>query len=141
MVGPIHEPTRARAPANVHFVGPVPAGEVHAVLSEADLLINCTDQDADAKNGEYIFAGKPLLVYRGRGMQEGIFTHLHDAYITDDVKAGLRELMGNPELCERLGRNIGRLPVVDFDDRADRMLEIIESEAARVRNEGGKPGG
>lgn len=74
-------------------------------------------------------------------MQEGIFTHLHDAYITDDVKAGLRELMGNPELCERLGRNIGRLPVVDFDDRADRMLEIIESEAARVRNEGGKPGG
>lgn len=136
MIGRVHEPTRRRAPENVVFTGEVPAEEAHAVLLQADLLINCTDQDADAKNGEYIFAGKPLLVYRGRGMQENLFTHLHDAYIADDLKAGLRRLMADASLRERLGRNLRALPVQDFNERADRMMEIIEQQVQARRAAG-----
>lgn len=125
MIGKVHEPTRAKAPANVCFVGEVPADEVNAALREADLLINCTDQDADAKNGEYIRAGKPLLLYRGRGMQENIFTHMHDAVITDDLKDGLRLLMRDVHLRETLAKNVTHLPATDFEERADAMMRII----------------
>lgn len=125
MIGKIHEPTKEKAPANVQFVGEVPANEVNSVLSEADCLINCTDQDACAKNGEYVRAGKPLLVYRGRGMQENIFTHNYNAFITDDVKAGLLEIINNDELRDILSSNIKKMPIMDFNERADKMLIII----------------
>jgi len=125
MVGKINEATQAKAPSNVVFIGEVPAAEVGGVLAQTDLLINCTDQDACAKNGEYIMAEKPLLVYRGRGMQENVFDHLHNAYITDDVKAGLRLLMGFPHMRYRLGYAMGDLPVPTFDERADWMMGIV----------------
>jgi len=111
MIDDIHEPTKQRAPKNVVFTGPVPADEVHAVLLQADCLINGTDQDSDLKNGEYILAGKPLLAYRGRGMHEHVYTHLHNAYIAENMKEGLRTLMADKNLRDRLGANIQKLPV------------------------------
>ena len=136
MIGRVYEPTKMKAPENVRFVGRVPPDEVHAILTEADCLVNGTDQDADLKAAEYIFTGKPLLLLRRRGMQENVFTHLHDAYITDNLKEGLNRLMNDATLRERLAANIRSLPVLDFDERADRMLDIIQAttDEWRARN-------
>jgi len=119
MVGPVGERAKVAAPVNVKFTGPVPRTEVQAVLAQADLLINCTDQDACCKDSEYAASGKPVLLYRGRGMKENVFTDGVNALIVDDVREGIRQMMAEPLIPSPA-------PLLSCKERAAQMVDIIE---------------
>lgn len=122
MVGTVNPALRERAPANVHFIGRVPPQEVQAVLGQADVLVNPSDQDSNFKLQEYIRAGKPILGVEGR--MAWAFTHGEDAWLAGDLREGLALLGRDAALRERLAAGLRRRRVLTWEE-VGRELESV----------------
>jgi len=134
MVGKTNPEATKRAPGNVRFPGPVPVEELYSLLRQADILINCSDEDCDLKTYDYVRAAKPILAYRGRrGCQENIFVHRFNAYIATDVKEGLRELMQDANLRERIAGNLRNYPVLSWRENTKLRIEYFQDVVADYR--------
>jgi glycosyltransferase involved in cell wall biosynthesis len=95
------------ASKNVHFMPFVPPDEIPSILQQADILINPSDQDSSFKFFEYIRAGRPILGFKGRPSY--IFDHMENAYLTNDFKDGIKKLVENSLLREKISKNIKKL--------------------------------
>jgi glycosyltransferase involved in cell wall biosynthesis len=134
LVGSVNEALRPGAPANAHFVGPVSPEEIQAVLAQADILVNPSDQDSNFKFFEYIKAGKPILGVKGRA--ECAFCDGVDALLVDDLRAGLGRLIGSPELRAQLAAGVRRRESLTWEQ----VVRRVEGVLLRVSDIGEKAG-
>lgn len=134
MVGRPNPDLRRVAPGNVHFTGPVPAEEVQAVLAQADVLANPSDQDSNFKFFEYIRAGKPILGVKGRA--EYAFRNGEDALLVDDLRAGLERLIREPDLRRRLAENVKKREWLTWEQAVRRLERVLLDVAGRGGGEG-----
>ena len=109
---------------NVHFLGLIPQSELPRYLKAADILVLTADDDCTLKMFEYIKAGKAILGIRGR--LNYVLTHLENAYLTDDLKKGLKALVENDELRKRLADGVKRVKVYTWREVADMYLRVLE---------------
>ena len=122
MVGTVNPALRALAPDNVHFVGRVPPRQVRGVLEQADILVNPSNQDSNFKLQEYVRAGKAILGVEGH--MAWAFRHGEDAWLTADLRDGLKRLAGDPGLRDRLAEGVRRRPVLTWE-QVGRELEAV----------------
>ena len=109
---------------NTHFLEKVPPEEVRAVLQQADILINPSNQDCNYKFFEYIRAGKPILAYDD--LPRYLFTHRKNAFLTKDFKAGLRELILSPSLRYYMEQEVKKIETFSWDNISEKYLELIK---------------
>lgn len=93
----------------IHFLGPRPFADLDKYLAEADILAAPRTKGVNTpmKIFPYMHSGKPVILTK-------LYTHTQivtsdEAYLADAnpelFANGIRELAGNPELRERLGKN------------------------------------
>ena len=85
---------------NIHFMGFRDSTELSSILKQADILVNTADHDMCMKFLDYISVNKPILAYNKRSVN--FFVHKKNAYLTSDFKKGLRELINDKKLREKL---------------------------------------
>ncbi len=132
MVGPIDPELPPISPPNVHFVGEIPQPEVQAVLAQADMLLNSSNQDSNFKWYDYIAAGKPMVGVKGR--PEWFLKDGEDALLVDDFRAGIRRLLADPALGRRLADNVKKRPVLTWED-VSRKFETMLARVSRLFNQ------
>jgi len=123
LFGETNEKFRMNAPPNVHFMGFVSQSELPRYLKAADILAISADDDCTLKMYEYIKAGRAILGIRGK--LNYVLTHLENAYLADDLSQGLRELINNAELRNRLAQNVQRFKVYTWDEAARMYLDAL----------------
>jgi len=122
MVGTTNPELQRIAPPNVQFVGKVLPQEVQAVLRQADVLVNPSDQDSNFKLQEYVRAGKPILGVTGR--MACAFEHGKDAWLADDLRAGLIRLKEDAVLRARLEAGLRQRSIMTWEE-VGRALESV----------------
>lgn len=128
MVGTVNPALRALAPDNVHFVGRVPPRQVRGVLEQADILVNPGNQDSNFKLQEYVRAGKAILGNDGR--MAWAFRHGEDAWLTGDLRDGLKRLAGDRELRDRLSEGVRKRVILNWE-QVGRELESVLARVTR----------
>ncbi len=101
--------TKLGVAGRVHFLGPKPFSDLDRYLAEADILVapRIKGVNTPMKIFPYMHSGKPVLLTK-------LYTHTqivtaNEAYLADATPElfglGIRDLAGNPQLRERLGKN------------------------------------
>ena len=129
LLGEANKELQKIAPKNVHFLGHIPHIEVPGYLKVADILILTPDQDSCLKMFEYIKAGKPILAFKGKIGY--VLTHEENAYLTEDFGKGLRELIADKELRDKIAKNIKNFKVYTWEEIADMHLENLKKLVRR----------
>jgi glycosyltransferase involved in cell wall biosynthesis len=124
LFGKTNEEFREIASKNVHFMGYVDPREVFSILEQADILINPSDQDSNFKFFEYIRVGKPILCFNGR--PKFLFKHKENAYLTKDFKLGLKELIENKKLREKLEKNLKKMKTLTWEQVAEEHIKVYK---------------
>jgi glycosyltransferase involved in cell wall biosynthesis len=124
LIGRVNEAYSQRFRPNVHFLGQVDHTEIPGYLKAADILVMPADNDSTFKMFEYLKARAAILARRGKTGY--VLTHLENAYLTDDLASGLRELMANPELRDRLREGTGRMKIHTWNEVAGMWLECLD---------------
>jgi len=117
---------------NVHFMGYIPELEVRAVLKQADILINPSNQDCSYKFFEYLSVEKPILAYEG--LPRLLLTHGVNAYLTKDFKAGLIELIKNKNLRKKLEKNTKKFKTFSWDYLCNKHIELYKKMVLNYKN-------
>jgi len=101
----------------VDFTGLVPRREIPRYLAEASVLVlarplnHQTDAGLPTKVGEYLAAGRPVVVTRTSDIAEyvrdGESAYLVPSDDTDALAAKLRQVLGDPDAAMRVG-SVGR---------------------------------
>lgn len=112
------------APPNVHFLGLIPQKDLPGYLKAADILVLTADDDCTLKMFEYIKTGKAILGLRGR--VNYVLTHMENAYLTDDLGKGLRELIEDEDLRLKLARNVRNIKVYKWEELAEIYIKTLE---------------
>ncbi|VVB60041.1 Glycosyl transferases group 1 [uncultured archaeon] len=110
-------------PKNVHHIGAVPSRDVPRYLKAADILIHTPNDDSTLKIYEYIAAKKPIVALNGRIAY--LLRHKEEAYLTDDLREGLKELVTNNSLRGALQKNVSRIKTYSWNEIGDKYLEYI----------------
>lgn len=116
-----------RLPENVHLLGAKESRDVPKFLKAADILIHTPNDDSTLKIFEYIAAKKPVLALNGRIAY--LLRHKEEAYLTDDLRAGLIELIGNKGLRKALCKNISKIKVSSWDEIGAKYVSYLRSIA------------
>lgn len=124
LFGKINEEFRKTASNNVHFMGQVKYSELPSYLKAADILVLTADDDCTLKMFEYIKTGKAILGIRGR--VNYVLTHRENAYLTDDLAKGLRELIEDEDLRIQLGNNAKKMKIYTWKEIAKKYLDVLE---------------
>ncbi len=109
---------------NIHFMGWVNSEEVQSVLKQGDILVNTANHDICMKFLDYIRAGKPILALNDR--PGNFFKHKETAYLTDDFKKGLLDLINDKSLRKKLSKNIKSINLYSWEQVADIHVEIYK---------------
>jgi glycosyltransferase involved in cell wall biosynthesis len=122
LFGQTNEEFKKLGGKNVHFMGYIDSKEVFSVLKQADILVNTSDQDSNFKFFEYIKAGKPILGYDGR--PNYLFKNKENAYLTKDFSKGLKELISNKKLREKLEAGIKKMKTLTWEEVSEEHLKV-----------------
>lgn len=125
LLGKINEKFKEIAPENVHFMGIVKHSELPSYLKAADILVLTADDDCTLKMFEYVKAGKTILGIRGR--LNYFLTHLENAYLTDDLAKGLKELINNEELRSQLANNVKKIKIYTWEEIAREYIKFLDN--------------
>jgi glycosyltransferase involved in cell wall biosynthesis len=112
------------ASSNVHFMGYIDKMEVNSILQQTDILVITGDQDCSYKLFEYIKAGKVILAYDG--LINNVLSNRENALLVKDFKEGLKELIQNKKLRDKLIKNVKKLPVYSWEQVADKYIKIYK---------------
>lgn len=107
---------------NIHFMEFVPPEQVASVLKQGDILVNTANHDISMKFLDYINARKPILALNDRPAK--LFKHKENAYLTDDFKLGLIDLIKDKKLREKLSKNVKSIKTYSWSEVADIHLEL-----------------
>ena len=110
---------------NIHFMGLVNQGEILGVLKQADILVNAADHDISMKFLDYIKAGRSILATNKK--PANFFKHKETAYLTDNIKDGLIELIKNEKLRKNMERNMKSIKIYTWDEVADIHLKFYNN--------------
>ncbi len=111
---------------NIHFLGFVSDEDSIAYFKACDVVAMTMDSDGSPKLFQYFKAGKPLLVLRGK--ISNIMTHGENAYIAQDLSAGILELYEKPELRKKLAAGISKMPTKSWKEVTQDYITILENE-------------
>ena len=118
-----HFPTELFKTPNVHFHGLVNHKEMPGYIKAADILVITADDDCTLKMFDYVKAGKCILSIRGRACY--FLTHGVDAYITDDLRGGLMELIKNKKLRTKLSKNVKKIKIRTWNEIAEEYINFL----------------
>ncbi len=122
--GRINEAMKAVAPENAHFMGMVEQSLLPYVYAQADVLAHTSDQDSTFKVFDYIRARKPILALSGR--VEYFLKHGETAYITEDLREGIRTLSADRALCAHLVAQVSSIPCFSWENVSRIMLSVFK---------------
>lgn len=123
LFGTINPKLKINAPENVHFMGSIDGEEVNSVLKQADILVNTSDLDFNFKWFEYIYAQKPILGIKGRA--EYRFKHLETAYLAEDIGKGIKLLIEDQKLREKIKRNLKKIKTLSWEEASEDYYSSI----------------
>lgn len=123
LFGETNELYQAKAQPNVHFMGYIHPSLLPSYLKAADILALTPDDDCTLKMFEYVKAGKAILATRGKPSY--FLTHLENAYLTDDLAKGLREMINSPELRNRLAEGVKKIRVYTWEEVAQMWIDAL----------------
>ncbi|MEK6852949.1 MAG: glycosyltransferase family 4 protein [Nanoarchaeota archaeon] len=123
LIGHANEELKRIAGKNVHFLGKVSHKEIGAYIKAANVCVITADQE-NLKMYEFARAGKVVLAYKGRISY--FLTHLQTAYITENLKEGVIELMKSTQLRRRLEKNIKNLPTYSWKEITRKYLNFLK---------------
>lgn len=109
---------------NVHFMGWVDQKEVADVLKQGDILISAANHEISMKFLDYINVGKPILALNDRPSK--FFKHKETAFLTDDFKKGLEELIKNKKLRKKIEKNMKKIKTYSWNEVADIHLKLYK---------------
>ncbi len=124
LFGNTNEEFKKNAPENVYFMGMVNYKEWPCYLKAADILVLTADDDCTLKMFEYIRAGKTILGLRGR--VNYVLTHRENAYLTEDLAKGLKELIENEYLRNQLANNVKNIKINTWKEIAGEYMKFLE---------------
>jgi glycosyltransferase involved in cell wall biosynthesis len=124
LFGKTNEEFKMNASPNVHFMGHVNYTEFPRYLKAADILVLTADDDCTLKMFEYIKTGKTILGIRGR--VNYVLTHRENAYLTDDLAKGLKELIEHEELRNQLANNVRTIKIYTWKEVATQYMKFLE---------------
>lgn len=125
LFGKTNEEFKKNASKNVHFMGQVKHTELPSYLKAADILVLTADDDCTLKMFEYIKAGKTILGLRGR--VNYVLTHLENAYLTEDLAKGLKDLVEHEELRNQLAGNLKNFKIYSWKEIAAEYMKFLEN--------------
>ena len=126
LIGPAETELIRNAPANAHFLGEVPPGEVPGYVKAFDIAALTMDNDSCVKMSEYIRARCPIVALSGRvarALQAG-----EEALIVDDLREGIARLIADPGLRAALSAALGRRETFTWPEVAEKFQEAVEAE-------------
>lgn len=109
---------------NIHPMGWADRDEIQSILSQADILITAANHDMSAKLVDYIKARKPILALNNRPAKS--FIHKETAYLTNDFKEGLKELISDKNLRKKLEKGIKSLKTYTWEEVTNIHLNLYE---------------
>jgi glycosyltransferase involved in cell wall biosynthesis len=124
LFGKTNEDLKKIASQNVHFMGLIKYTELPVYLKAADILVLTADDDCTLKMFEYIKAGKTILGIRGR--VNYVLTHRENAYLTDDLAKGLKELIEHKDLRDQLANNAKSIKIYTWKEVAGEYIKFLE---------------
>lgn len=124
LFGNTNEEFKKNASSNVHFMGAVRYTEWSSYLKAADVLVLTADDDCTLKMFEYIKAGKTILGIRGR--VNYVLTHRENAYLTDNLTEGLKELIEHKDLRDNLANKVRNIRVYTWKEVAGEYIKFLE---------------
>lgn len=123
LAGPVNPAMRKRAPGNAHFLGLLPQRMMPRLYAQAHVLGHTSDQDSTFKVFEYIRARKPILALAGR--VEHLLKHGETAYVTADLREGIKRLFGDAVLRAKLVSGVSAIPSFSWEETAGCHLAIF----------------
>ncbi len=114
----------AQGHGNIHFMGWADNEEVADILKQGDILVNTANHDISMKFLDYINARKPILALNDK--PKNLFKHKETAYLTDDFRKGLRELIKNKKLREKIKKNLKEIKIYSWKEVADIHIRLYE---------------
>jgi len=123
LIGKPNKKLQEIAPKNVTFLGRIPHKEIASYIKAADICVITADQE-NLKMHEYAKAGKCIIAYKGR--IQYFFTHMENAYITDNFKDGVKILIKDKKLRKRLEKTIKRFPTYSWQGVAKKYLGFLK---------------
>ncbi|MFH1307830.1 MAG: glycosyltransferase family 4 protein [archaeon] len=116
----------AKLPENVHLLGKMPRAKVVEYLNAVDICVDTQDQDSSLKASEYVYKRKIILCRAGR--KSYLFEHKKNAYLTDNFREGIKELINNRKLREDIKNNVSKLKVYSWEEIAEKYISLINNE-------------
>jgi glycosyltransferase involved in cell wall biosynthesis len=117
---------------NIHYCGYVNSQEIFEILKQGDILVNTANHDISMKFLDYIRAGKPILALNDRPSKT--FKHKETAFLTEDFKEGLRELIRDKKLREKITKNMKSIKIYSWEEVAEIHLKLYSKIVAREKN-------
>lgn len=96
-------------PKNIIFHGWVDNKEAISYCKGADILLHPTDNDSTLKIYSYIKSGKIILALKGQ--INYLLEHKKNAYIIEDFEKGIKEILHNKNLQEKLKGNLKKIKI------------------------------
>lgn len=115
----------SRGNKNIHFMGWADAEEVESVLKQGDILVNTANHDICMKFLDYINAGKSILALNDR--PSNFFKHRETAFLTNDFKKGLIELVKDKALRKKIEKNLKKIKLYTWEEVGDIHLKLYKN--------------
>lgn len=109
---------------NIHYGGYIDSREIFNVLKQGDILVNTANHDISMKFLDYVRAGKPILALNDR--PANTFKHKKTAFLTNDFKSGLKELINNKKLRKEIEKNMKSIKIYSWKEVADIHLDLYK---------------
>jgi len=107
---------------NIHYLGWADSEEVGSILKQGDILVNTANLDMAMKFLDYIKAGKPILALNERPSE--FFENKKTAFLTNNFKEGLKELIKDKKLQKTLSKNMKSIKLYSWDEVADIHMNL-----------------
>ncbi|MBI1972136.1 MAG: glycosyltransferase family 4 protein [Candidatus Aenigmarchaeota archaeon] len=131
LIGERDKEFKTHPASNVHMVGKVRNDNLPRYLKAADVLVLTMDADSTLKMYEYLKAGKPILGIRGK--LNYALKHKKTAYLTGDLREGIKTLMGDKRLLKALAKGSRGFKTFTWEQVGKMYSDYITEKIQKTR--------
>lgn len=128
IIGAYSEKFKKNIPNNAFFLGEKRREKIPPYVDAAEICCSPVDWDGNLKVCEYLYLGKPIITITGK--PELIFKNRENALIckptVPDFRNGIKELLNNQSLREKISRNARKFKIYDWSELAKIYVEEIK---------------